>query len=203
MSTHAARATFAAATEAESAAQGGSMKRQVTAVLLAGVTALAVAAASAVPAAAATSGSQTLSGTIVTSGVSGTRTVISSVLVAKGVFSGVGRIVELPSLPTDPANSSRDDLVFPEGTLHLLSTGGDITSLSVDPATCRVRVTVEHATGQITGGTGQFAAATGTFTTGTATAEGLGARDPDGSCSRTLPALHEVDRLASGGTLSF
>jgi uncharacterized protein len=179
------------------------MKRQVTAVLLAAGTALAVAAASALPAAAATSGSETLSGTIVTSGVSGTRTVISSVLVAKGVFSGVGRIVELPSLPTDPANSSRDDLVFPEGTLHLLSTGGDITALSVDPATCRVRLTVEHATGQITGGTGQFAAATGTFTTGTATAEGLGARDPDGSCSMTLPALHEVDRLASSGTLSF
>src|SRR4051794_37539693 len=107
---------------------GGSMKRQVTAVLLATGTALAISATSAVPAAAATSGSETLHGTIVTSGVSGPRTVISSVLVAKGVFTGVGRIVELPSPPTDPANSSRDDLVFREGTLHLLSTGGDVTS---------------------------------------------------------------------------
>jgi hypothetical protein len=179
------------------------MKRQVTAVLLAAGTALAISATSAVPAAAATSGSETLRGTIVTSGVSGTRTVISSVLVARGAFTGVGRIVELPSLPTDPTNSSRDDLVFREGTLHLLSTGGDVTSLSVNPANCRFRVTVENQTGQITGGTGQFVAATGTFTTGTLTAEGLGARAPDGSCSPALPALHEVDRLLSSGTLSF
>jgi hypothetical protein len=179
------------------------MKRQVTAVLLASGTALAVSAASAVPAAAATSGSETFRGTIVTSGVSGTRTVISSVLIATGVFNGVGRIVELPSLPTDPANSSRDDLVFPEGTLHLLGTGGDITSFSLNPHNCLFRVTLENQASQITGGTGQFAAATGTFPTGTITAEGLGARDPDGSCSMTLPALHEVDRLASSGTLSF
>jgi hypothetical protein len=179
------------------------MKRQVTAALLATGSALAISVAPVMPAAAATSGSETLSGTIVTSGVSGTRTVISSVLVARGVFNGVGRIVEIPSLPTDPANSSRDDLVFPEGTMHLLSTGGDITSLSLNPANCRFRLTLQGQTGQITGGTGQFAAATGTFTTGTAIAEGLGARDPDGSCSMTLPALHEVDRLASSGTLSF
>jgi hypothetical protein len=67
------------------------------------------------------------------------------------VFNGVGRIVEIPSLPTDPANSSRDDLVFPEGTLHLLSTGGDITSLSLNPANCRFRLTLQGQTGQITG----------------------------------------------------
>jgi outer membrane receptor protein involved in Fe transport len=87
------------------------MKRQVTGALLAAGIALAVSAATALPAAAATSGSETLSGTLVVSGVSGTRTVISSVLVAKGVFRGVGRIVELPDLPGDPPNFSRDDLV--------------------------------------------------------------------------------------------
>jgi hypothetical protein len=36
-----------------------------------------------------------------------------------------------------------------------------------------------------------------------AKAHGLGARDRDGSCSMTKPLLHEVDRLASSGTLSF
>jgi hypothetical protein len=180
------------------------MKRQATAALVAAGAALAISAAAATPAAAATSGSETLSGTIVTSGVSGTRMVISSVLVAKGVFNGVGRIVELPSLPGDPPGSSRDDLVFPEGTLHLLGTGGgQITSFSLNPDNCRFRLTVEGAASGITGGTGQFAAATGDFPIGTATVEGLGARDPDGSCSMTLPALHEVDRLASSGTLSF
>jgi len=55
----------------------------------------------------------------------------------------------------------------------------------------------------LTGGTGQFAGATGSFPVGTATARGLGARDPDGSCSMTKPLLHEVDLLASSGTLSF
>src|SRR5215472_14082920 len=119
------------------------MKRQMSWALLAGGIALAASTATAVPAAAAASGSETLTGTLVTSGVSGTRTVISSVLIARGVFNGVGRIVELPSLPTDPPGSSRDDLVFPEGTLHLLSTGGEITSLSLNPRNCRFRLTAQ------------------------------------------------------------
>jgi len=118
------------------------MKRQVTAALLAAGTAVAVSAAAAVPAAAATSGSETLSGTIVTSAVSGTRTVISSVVVAKGVFTGVGRIVEIPSLPTDPPNVSRDDLVFPEGAMHLVSTTVGI-SFSVN-AGCLANATLQQ-----------------------------------------------------------
>jgi hypothetical protein len=69
-------------------------------VLLAVGMGLAVAA----PAAAATSGSETFDGVIVTSGVSGDRVMVNSVVVAKGVFSGVGRIVEIPNLPGDPAN---------------------------------------------------------------------------------------------------
>ncbi len=177
------------------------MRRQVTGALLTAGIALAISAATALPAAAQTSGSETLRGTIVTSGVSGARTVISSVIVAKGVFSGVGRVVELPNLPTDPDNVSRDDLVFPEGTMHLVGTSGDITSFSFNPDNCRFRLTVQQ-TGEITGGTGQFATATGS-NTGTVTAEGLGARNPDGSCSFTQPAVHEVDLIAASGTLSF
>jgi len=177
------------------------MKRQVTGALLAAGIALAVSAAAALPAAAATSGSETFSGTIVTSGVLGTRTVISSVIVAKGVFSGVGRIVEIPNLPTDPDNVTRDDLVFPEGTMHLVVMSGDITSFSLNPDNCRFRMTVQQ-TGEITGGTGQFSTTTGS-NTGTVTAEGLGARNPDGSCSFTQPAVHEVDLIAASGTLSF
>jgi hypothetical protein len=112
------------------------MKRQVTGALLAAGTALAISAVPAMPAAAATTGSETFSGTIVTSGRSGTRTVISSVIVAKGVFNGVGQIVEIPNLPTDPANVSRDDLVFPEGTMHLVGTSGEVTSFSLNPHSC-------------------------------------------------------------------
>src|SRR5690349_11929706 len=124
---------------AEPAIQGGSMKRQVTAALLAAGIAVGICAATAAPAAAATSGSETFSGTIVTSGVSGARTVIHSVIIAKGVFNGVGRIVELPNLPTDPPDVSRDDLVFPGGTMHLVSAGGDVTSFSINPHNCMIK----------------------------------------------------------------
>src|SRR5919109_4266385 len=124
------------------------MKRQVTGTLLAAGTALAISTASAIPAAAATSGSESFRGTIVTSGVSGTRTVISSVIVAKGVFTGVGRIAELPSLPGDPANSSRDDLVFPGGTIQILSTTVG-ASFSANPDSCLFRLTLQQ-TGEIT-----------------------------------------------------
>ena len=79
------------------------MKRLVKGALLAAGTALAISAAPAMPAAAATSGTETLSGTIVFVAVPGTntRTVIGSVVRARGVFRGVGRVVEL--VPPDPA----------------------------------------------------------------------------------------------------
>jgi hypothetical protein len=176
------------------------MKRQVIGTLLAAGIALATCATTAMPAAAATSGSETFRGTIVASGVSGARTVISSVVVAKGVFRGVGRIVEVPSLPTDPDNVSRDDLVFPEGTMHLVSTTVG-ASFSLNPHSCLFKLTLQQ-TGEITGGTGQFAAATGSGT-GTVSAQGLLPRNPDGSCSTTQLPLHEVDMIASSGTLSF
>ena len=167
---------------------------------LAAGTALVISAVTAVPAAAATSASETFSRTIVTSGVSGTRTVISSVVVAKGVFSGAGRVVEMPSLPGDPDNSSRDDLVFPAGTMHLLSITTGF-SASVNP-NCLANATIQQ-TAEIVGGTSQFAAATGQFSA-TVSGPALLARNPDGSCAFfTQPALHEVDMFTDTGTLSF
>jgi hypothetical protein len=176
------------------------MKRQVKGALLAAGIALAISATTALPAAAAASGSETFSGTIVTSGVSGTRTVITSVIIAKGVFSGVGQIVEIPSLPTDPPNVSRDDLVFPEGTMHLVSTTTSF-SVSLNPHSCVATAAIQQ-NGQIDGGTGQFANATGTGT-GTVTGPAVLARNPDGSCSFEHVPLHEVDMITSTGTLSF
>jgi len=177
------------------------MKRQVTGALLAAGTALAISAVPAMPAAAATSGSETFRGIIVTSGRSGTRTVISSVIVFKGVFDGVGRVVEIPNLPTDPPTVSRDDLVFREGTMHLVGTSGEVTAFSLNPHSCLFRLTAQQ-TAEIVGGTGEFAAASGNFT-GAVKVQGLGARNPDGSCSESQPALHEVDMVAGSGTLSF
>src|SRR5438445_3725086 len=137
------------------------MRRQMRgglgALLVVGI-ALAIAA----PAAAQTSGNETFNGLIVTSGSSGTRTVVSSVIVGKGVFTGVGRIVEIPNLPTDPDNVSRDDLVFPGGSMHLVSTTVG-ASFSLNPHNCLFRLTLQQ-TGEIADGTGQFAAAAGRST---------------------------------------
>jgi len=167
---------------------------------LGALTAVGIALAVSAPASAQATGNETFSGVIVTSGLSGERVVVSSVIVAKGVFSGVGRIVEIQNLPGDPANALRDELVFAEGTIQIVSFTGDV-AFSLNPHSCLFTVTVQQ-TGEVVGGTGQFAAASGTFT-GTVTARGLAPRNPDGSCSQEQATLHEVDMLASSGTLSF
>lgn len=177
------------------------MKRQMSWALLAGGIALAAATATAAPAAAATTGSQTFKGTIVTSGVSGARTVITSVIIAKGAFSGVGRIVEVENLPGDEDNVSRDDLVFASGSMHLVSTNLDFPPPSVNPRSCVATITIPQ-TGEIVGGTGQFANATGSFD-GTVTGRLVLARNPDGSCSSAQDPLHAVDMITATGTLSF
>jgi hypothetical protein len=175
------------------------MKRRMSWALLAGGIALAASAVTAAPA-AATSGSETVKGTIVTSGVSGTRTVITSVVIFKGAFSGVGRIVEVDNLPGDPDNVSRDDLVFASGTMHLVSTNQDFL-FSVNPRSCVATATI-HQSNEITGGTGQFTAATGSFT-GTVSGPAVLARNPDGSCNFEHVPLHEMDMFAATGVLSF
>ena len=180
------------------------MKRLVKGALLAAGTALAISAAPATSAAAATSGTETLSGTILFAAGPGTnsRTVISSVVRARGVFRGVGRVVE--RVPPDPATGvSQDDLVFRGGTMHVVSTPGTLLSFSVNPRSCLFTGT-EQFTWDVTGGTGQFDDAIGSFT-GTERAVALLARNPDGSCSLTplpFPRL-EVDKFAESGTLSF
>jgi hypothetical protein len=176
------------------------MKRLVKGVLLAAGTVLAVSAAPAMSAAAAASGTQTLSGTIVFAAVPGTnsRTVISSVVLARGVFRGVGRVVEV--VPPNPAGVSQDDLVFRSGTMHVVSTPGTL-SFSINPHSCLFTGT-QQFTWDVTGGTGQFAGATGSVT-GTENAVALLARNPDGSCSLTQFPRLEVDKFAESGTLSF
>jgi hypothetical protein len=178
------------------------MKRLVKGALLAAGTALAISAAPAMPAAAGMAGgTETLSGTIVFAAGPGTntRTVISSAVRARGVFRGVGRVVERV-LP-DPAGVSRDDLVFSSGTMHVVSTPGTLLSSSVNPHSCLFTGT-QQFTWDVTGGTGKFDDAAGSFT-GTVSAVALLARNPDGSCSFTQFPRLEVDKFAESGTLSF
>jgi hypothetical protein len=75
------------------------------------------------PASARTTGREAIKGTIVASGASGARTVVSSMLVARGVFNGIGHDVEIANRPGDPQNVVRDDLVFRAGKLHIRGSG--------------------------------------------------------------------------------
>jgi hypothetical protein len=175
------------------------MKRATSWALLVAGAALAISAAPAIPAAAATSGSETLSGTIVFAATGATtRTVIGSAVRARGVFKGVGQVVE--TVFGDPV--SQDDLVFPGGTLHVVSTtGAPVSPFVINPRSCLFTGT-SRLTYQVTGGTGKFAGATGNLT-GTVSGRALLVRNPDGSCSTAQVPLHEVDKFDVSGTLTF
>jgi hypothetical protein len=164
--------------------------------LLAAVIGLAVL----VPAAAGASGTETLEVTLVVSGASGARNVITAVVVAKGLFRGNGRLVEVENMPGDPDNVSRDDLVFAGGTVHILSTFVDF-SASVNPDSCRITVTILQTT-EVVGGTGQFSGASGSFDS-TLNGKGSLARNPDGSCAFNQQQLHEEDKIELIGTLTL
>jgi hypothetical protein len=174
------------------------MRRHVRAILgvmLAAVTVAAFASG----ANATTSGNETLNVTLIARTVAGERTVLTSVVRARGVFNGVGRIVEVDNLPGDPDNVLRDDLVFGNGSLHLVSmiVGG---SQSLDPRTCRLTATIQQ-TGEVVGGTGEFAAASGSFA-GELSGSATLARNPDGSCSQDTSRI-ETTEITSTGSLSF
>ena len=176
------------------------MRRQITAVL---GTALGVGLAlapSIAPAAPRASGTETFSGVLVASGGSGERSVVSSVIVAEGVFTGSGRIVEVPNRPGDPDSVSRDDLVFPGGKMHIVSTSKAPT-VSLDPQTCALTIRIQQRA-KVDGGTGRFRHAAGKFVS-SVRGRGVASRNPDGSCAAEGALLVEVDIVAARGTLSL
>lgn len=145
-------------------------------------------------------GPEHFQGILVVSGTSGHREIVSTAILARGVFDGFGRIVEVPNRPGDPDNVSRDNLVFGRGSFHLVSVtvGG---TFSVDKHTCRFHATARQQ-GRIVGGTGRFRAAHGTFT-GRVEARGVMARAADGSCSQDRAPLREVDLVSGSGILTL
>jgi hypothetical protein len=160
----------------------------------------AVLAVSAGPAAARTTGKESFRGQIIAPAKSGTRHVVSSIVALKGVFTGVGRIVEVPNRPGDPDNVSRDNLVFPSGTMHIRSASRP-PKVSLDQQTCAATVTIKQTT-TVQGGTRKFRRASGTFA-GTVHAWGVAARNPDGSCNVQADLLLDADAVTGRGTLSF
>jgi hypothetical protein len=176
------------------------MRRKVRAALGAmaavGLTLVVSAAAATGPA----PGRQSFKGTIVASGESGTRTVVNSLIVAKGVFTGSGRIVEVDNRPGDPDNVNRDDLVFPQGKMHIRNTN-QAPRFSVDQQTCAFTARLKQ-TGRIQGGTRKFRHASGTFAS-RVRAWGVLARNPDGSCNEQAEPLMEADVVKARGTLTL
>jgi hypothetical protein len=175
------------------------MRRELTpplgTLLAIGLTLVATVA----PAAARTTGKQSFRGVIVASGESGSRTLVSSLIVARGVFTGDGRVIEVANRPGDPDNVSRDELVFGRGRMHLVTTNKSFTP-SVNPQTCATRVRIRQ-TQRIQGGTGAFRHAAGSFT-GILRGRGVAARNPDGTCSQETTLLLEVAVFSMRGTLS-
>jgi hypothetical protein len=169
-----------------------------SALLLAAACGLATAS----PALASGTRSGPESGTalIVASGTTGTRQVLFSVIHLRGVFDGDGRIVEVQNLPSDPQNVSRDDLVFPQGTLRIKSTSLSF-SIKVDPATCFATAHLTQTT-QVTGGTRVFADATGRFDS-TVDGTAILVRASDGTCDQNAAPVVEVDRIRATGRLSL
>jgi hypothetical protein len=150
------------------------------------------------PAGAHDGSNQQFKGVIVASGETGARQVVATRVRARGVFDGVGHVVELDNLPGDPDNVNRDDLVFKRGTVHLRN---EVTSFAfdVDPRTCRATAEI-HQVNTIEGGTGLFADATGTFTA-TVTGRSAFSRRADGSCDVDRAPLTERDEFVASGTL--
>jgi hypothetical protein len=165
------------------------------------VIALAVIAMSAAQAAARVSGRESARGQIIAVARNGHRTVASSIIVLRGVFNGVGKIVEVPNRPGDPDNASRDNLVFAEGTLRIISFDKGQPQISLNSQTCVASVRIKQTT-KITGGTRRFRHASGTFTSLVHAYTAL-ARNPDGSCNTQADALLDGDALSGHGTMSL
>jgi hypothetical protein len=176
------------------------MRRQVRAILATIVAVGLPLAALVAPAGARTTGRESFRGVIVASGESGTRTVVSTLFVARGVFNGVGRVVEVQNRPGDPDNVSRDDLVFRRGRIHILSTNG-ASAGSLNPQTCVFKGRVQQ-TVKVQGGTGRFRHASGSFV-GAVRARAVAARAADGGCSQQQAPLLEVDVVSGHGHISI
>src|SRR4051794_14806885 len=175
--------------------------RRHTAALLALMLTVGLSVVASLGAAATSSaGRESFRGVLIASGRGGDRTIVSTLAVATGVFTGVGRIVEIGPRPGDPANLDRDDLVFPSGRMHLLSRN-KFVSMSSDPKTCALRVRA-RSTSRVRGGTGRFRHASGALK-GTLRGRGVAPRNPDGACAQDQALLLEVDSFSERGTLAL
>jgi hypothetical protein len=173
---------------------------RLTAVLGTVLSIAATAVFLAPPAGARTSGKATFRGQLIAINQNGSRHVVSSIATLRGVFTGIGTIVETQNRPGDPDNVVRDDLVFKGGKMHL-RTVNRTPSFSGDPQTCAVKATIKQ-TATVQGGTGRFRNASGRFRS-TVRGWGVAPRNADGTCNTDADLLVEADLITASGTLSF
>jgi hypothetical protein len=147
------------------------------------------------PAAARTPGKMRLRGVVIATNQGGQRTVVSGWAIFRGVLNATARIVEVANRPGDPDNVSRDNLVFPGGIMHIVSTNKP-PKFTIDPMTCAYSVRLSQTT-KIKGGTRRFRRASGT-SSGTIHDWGVAARKADGSCDQESAPL--IDVRTSRGT---
>jgi hypothetical protein len=149
---------------------------------------------------AAARGPQSFHGFIVSAGLSGHRNVVLTRVVARGAFDGVGEIQEVRNRPGDADNVTRDNLVFRDGKMHIVTVNHKFV-VHLNPKTCKFRASVTQ-TGRVAGGTGMFKDASGRYTS-SVHGYGIAARKADGSCKQRGALLHEIDFVKASGRLRF
>ena len=151
------------------------------------------------PTAGPGSGRQAFHGFLLASWRTGHREVVASRVVARGVFDGVGRIVEVASRPGDPDNVSRDDLVFRVGTMHVVSR--DLhASFHLDRKTCVATADIAQRS-RVTGGTRRFEDAVGRFRAHVHGVVQL-RRTKAGGCDLHAAPVRELDLVDANGRLN-
>ena len=117
-----------------------------------------------------------------------------------------GNITDIPSLATDPANSSRTTLIDPAGSFTPLNTGGRSPAAgpSVNPVTCFVHFTIRDINAKIVSGTGAYAKATGNFKA-TASISGFLMRTATGACdtNQNDPSAFSTTNVVAKGYINL
>ena len=122
---------------------------------------------------------------------------------AGGVVLAKGTWASTPSLPGDPAGSSRGITAFPNGTFTVLGLDDfSFTFASINRSTCRFIGNLSNQHASIVSGTGEFANATGTFTQNE-TWTGYLPRAAGGGCNLNAGATFAVIQGQSVGNINL
>lgn len=123
---------------------------------------------------------------------------------ARGPISGRGNITDaVPSLKTDPPNSSRTTLVNEAGSFTTLNTGGDFIPGPGNPFTCAQTARVRGLNVHIVSGTGRYRNATGNLVVNI-NIQAVQPRLPNGRCNfNAQNSAFETDTATAVGFVNL